>query len=360
MNLGKISESILHTSVLKYTKQNLNKNECGADVVSDCAFSACVDEEKMPSEQTHSVVCSLSLPVSEDILMKHVIWGGINQMIADGFFPTGILLAITLPQRTRQTKLTNMMKLASSVCKELNVPIFGGHTEVSDSVISAVVSATVLGSKSNINQNLSDTKDVHAKNKQKTNADEVIDLVVTKYIGLEAASLIATRFEEELLDRFPRAFIDEAKGYEKYLSLLPEAATAMKSGACMMQTVREGGIFAALWSMSQKTGAGLTVDLKKIPVKQAVIEICNYYDLNPYEILSTGCLLIAIKDGECFVEKLKEQGIHATVIGRLENGNDKIIINGEEKRFLDKPKPDQIRELLNQNEIIKRRQVVLE
>lgn len=89
-------------------------------------------------------------------------------------------------------------------------------------------------------------------------------------------------------------------------------------------------------------GVGLSIDLKKIPVKQETIEICEFFDLNPYELLSGGSLLIAASDGEELVEGLKETGVSAAVIGKTTGSNDKIIRNKEEVRFLEPTKPDEI------------------
>ena len=89
-------------------------------------------------------------------------------------------------------------------------------------------------------------------------------------------------------------------------------------------------------------GVGLSIDLKKIPVKQETIEICEFFDLNPYELLSGGSLLIAASDGEELGEGLKETGVSAAVIGKTTGSNDKIIRNEEEVRFLEPTKPDEI------------------
>ena len=34
------------------------------------------------------------------------------------------------------------------------------------------------------------------------------------------------------------------------------------------------------------SGVGLEIDLKKIPIRQETIEICEFFDLNPYKLLS--------------------------------------------------------------------------
>ena len=124
-------------------------------------------------------------------------------------------------------------------------------------------------------------------------------------------------------------------------------ATAGKSGVSFMQAVREGGIFASLWELAERAGVGLHIDLMKIPMDQTVVEICNYYDLNPYEILSSGSALLFAKQGQQLCEELAAIGIPAAVIGQTTDGNDRIIQNGEEIRYLDLPKPDQIRKILN-------------
>ena len=49
--------------------------------------------------------------------------------------------------------------------------------------------------------------------------------------------------------------------------------------------------------MGQCSGVGLEIDLKKIPIRQETIEICEFFDLNPYKLLSGGSLLLAAADG---------------------------------------------------------------
>ena len=101
-------------------------------------------------------------------------------------------------------------------------------------------------------------------------------------------------------------------------------------------------MFGALWELGGRMGVGLSIDLKKIPVKQETIEICEFFDINPYELLSGASLLLAVEDGVSLVERLGEQGIPACVIGKSIRGNDRVVINGEETRFLGPAGPDEI------------------
>ena len=98
--------------------------------------------------------------------------------------------------------------------------------------------------------------------------------------------------------------------------------------------------------MAELSGVGLEIDLKKIPIRQETVEICNFLDLNPYELVSGGSLLIAAENGNDLVEAMEKTGIRAAVIGKTTDGNDRVIRNGEEKRFLEPAKTDEIHKLI--------------
>lgn len=168
------------------------------------------------------------------------------------------------------------------------------------------------------------------------------DILATKWIGLEGTSILAKEKEQELLGRYPKELVKVAQEFAQYLSVLPEAAVAMESGVSAMHDVTEGGIFGALWELAESSGVGLEIDLKKIPVKQETIEVCEFFNINPYELISSGCMLMASPDGNTLVRKLNKAGIHAAVIGKATTGNDRILRNEEEQRFLEPPKTDEL------------------
>ena len=164
------------------------------------------------------------------------------------------------------------------------------------------------------------------------------DIVVSKWIGLEGTAKLAGENYERLRERFPARMIEEAAGFDRYLSVIPEAATAMKSGVCGIQAVSRGGIFAGLWEMAEEAGVGLEADLRKIPVRQETIEICEFFGENPYELLSGGCLIMTAEDGNALVTSLLREGIPAVVIGRTTRGNDRVLYNEGRRQFLNRPR----------------------
>ena len=123
---------------------------------------------------------------------------------------------------------------------------------------------------------------------------------------------------------------------------MPEAKIAMQHGVHAMHDVTEGGIFGALWEMGAASGVGIVADLDKIPIRQETIELCEVFDINPYLLISSGCMLIGCENGNLLVERLQEAGIPAAVIGRATEGNDRVIRSGEETRFLEPAGSDEL------------------
>ncbi len=323
MKIGKISESVLKRSVLKYMDSKSDDVIKGAGIGSDCAFLCWKQDCIGISSQT------VSLPITE--AAGYAVYAAINNLAAGGMYATAITATITLPQEAEEITLQEFMKQIRGICREYDIQLAGGHTEVTHAVTAPVITITALGKPL-------ETVNAHMQKQIMPGQD----IVMTKWIGLEGTSILAKEKEVQLLKRYPASLVRQAQGFEKYLPILPEAATALKSGVCAMHDVRNGGIFGALFELSRSTGVGLSVDLKQIPVKQETIEICEFFDINPYELLSGGCLLMVAEDGEVLTEALREAGIDAAVIGKMIPGNDKVVINGEETRFLEPAKPDEI------------------
>jgi len=109
-------------------------------------------------------------------------------------------------------------------------------------------------------------------------------IVISGYCGLKGAALIAKEKYGELLSRYTPSFLkvifkDEAGDFPAEIC---ENAFIKES---FMLEAGEGGVFNALWELYKMTGCGMEVDLFKLPITQQTIEICEFYDINPKDIL---------------------------------------------------------------------------
>lgn len=327
MRQGKISENVLKRSVLKKIKTHRNEVVSGAGIGKDCAILAFPE-----GEQIALSVTPVTAPLTE--LGNYAIPMALNNVAVAGAEPIGVMLSMLLPEKTEEAEIQQLMEQAEEICAVCHVEIAGGHTEVTAAVDKPVMTVTGIGKK----------EAARAGYPQGIKANQ--DIVVSKWIGLEGTARLAKEHKEELCTRYPVRMIEEAAAYDKYLSVIPEAATAMKSGVCGMHDVSRGGIFGALWEMASGAGVGLEIDLKKLPVKQETVEICEFFELNPYELLSGGCLIMVTEDGNGLVSALAREEIPAVIVGKTTDSNDRILYNDDEKRYLDMPKTDQIYQMM--------------
>lgn len=326
MRNGKVSENVLKRSVLKQIRTVRDEVLCGAGIGIDCAVMSFEEDEE-------TVISTNPVSAAIDIVCTLGVHRAINNVAAAGAEPVGVLISGLLPENTEEKELQEMMKQAEEVCNRFKVQIIGGHTEVVVNIEKPVLTVTGIGKRKKTS--VSELKKIKPGQ----------DVIVSKWIGLEGTSMIAREYKSELLTRYPVRMIEEAEEFESLLSILPEAAAALKSGVCGMHDVSQGGIFGALWEMAQKAGVGLEIDLKKLPVRQETIEICEFFDLNPYELLSGGSLLMTAEDGIGLTAALGKAGVPAVIVGKTTSGNDRVLFNEEEKRFLELPKADQMYKL---------------
>ena len=323
MKLGKVPETVLKRSVLKQIEHRREEVLVGPAIGEDCSVLAIGADE---------VIVISSDPITgaiKDIgtLAVHIT---ANDIASDGAEVIGIMLTILLPEETQEQELKEMMKDIEAVCRKLNIEVIGGHTEVTRAVNQPIVTVAGVG-KMKRSQII---KTAGAKPGQ--------EIVMTKWVGLEGTAIIAAEKEQELLTKYSASFIDGAKKFIEHISVVPEAMIARTLGVTSMHDVTEGGIFGALWEIGAASKVGLEVDLKKILLKQETVEICEFYDLNPYMLISSGCMLIVTDKGNLLVDSLRTEGIPAAVIGYIKEGNDRIIINEDERRFLEPPKSDEL------------------
>jgi len=323
MKIGKLSESVLMRSVLKQINHRRDEVLIGPALGQDCAVLGLEEGE---------VFTLSSDPITGTVkdLGRHCIHITANDLAASGAEPIGVMLTIMLPDTAPEEELRRIMKDAEDTCASLHMEILGGHTEITNVVKQPLISVTGVGKIKK--EELLTTMQMKAGQ----------DIVVSKWIGLEATAILAKEKEDELGSVFSVDFIQTAKAFGEYLSVVPDARAAKKFGVSAMHDITEGGVFGALWEMAAGANVGLDVDIRKIPIRQETVEICEFFNLNPYLIMSSGSMMIAVDDGAGLVRGMKAAGIEATVIGKATSGNDRILRNGGDVRYLDKPQTDEL------------------
>ncbi len=323
MKVGKVSETILKRSIFKQIHTKRDEVLLGAGVGEDCAAMKLAPGEVFvistdPITGTVKDVGMLAIQITA------------NDLASSGAEPVGVMLTVLLPEEIEEEDIREMMRQAEEACARFHIQVMGGHTEVTRAVNQPVISVTGVG------------KVREDRLVSTAGAKPGQDILVTKWIGIEGTSIIAKEKERELKGHFSESFVETAKGFDQYLSVLPESRIAVEHSVSAMHDVTEGGIYGALWEVAEASGIGLEIDLKAIPIRQETVEICEYFELNPYYLISSGCMLMAAERGHDLVRELQAAGIPAAVIGKAVEGKARRIWNGGEESYLERPKTDEL------------------
>ena len=284
-----------------------------------------------------SSACTLKTQYAALLSVLH----SVNSLAVQGAVPEQIETTVLLPEGTQEQLLRDLEDQIREAALMTGVLVSGGHTEVTTALNSPIVSVVCSGHYRNIpgspDQALSSTSKNAAG----------MDIVITKWIGMEGTWLLSEEKEQELLGRFPARFLYRAKEMRDQLSVVQDAEIAFRSSPDpVMISAGTGGIYAALWQLCSRLHAGFEIDIHSIPVLQETIEITDHFELDPYETGSLGSLVIAARGGACLVEALQDAGIHAAIAGRLISDREMRIVNGDEIRNLNMPSADALVKIL--------------
>jgi thiamine monophosphate kinase len=187
-----------------------------------------------------------------------------------------------------------------------------------------------------------------------------MEIVMIGYTGLSEGLRMIRENQEQLKKRYADGYLREMLEDEEILKQTGEQVEALlktpevrlrnpgdQTGEEEDRGLEEGmlieltdGLYAALWNIGEMEKCGLTVELSAIPIRQGTVEVCNEMDVNPYEIPSPGSYLYLSTNGYRKVLEWKEAGIPVFLIGTTTAEKARVITRGEEKRYMDKIRPE--------------------
>lgn len=338
MKNGKISDTVLNRAVLGPLRQ---AGAAGDSAVfgEDCAVFAPWPENFPGKMACATVTGTLGGPFDRtvEMLFAQVL---LNLYTA-GARCRHLFLDFLLPEEQEEAELKERMEQIAGLCRRYGIKTEGGHTEVSRAVSRTAAALIGLGVRE---------PDAAGELSKQESVSPGMDLVMAGWAGAAGTAILASGMRDELLSRYPAALLEAAAQMGNPEGILEAARARNHFGVSAMHDVSQGGVFAALWEMAERAGAGLEVDLKKIPIRQETIEICEYFDLNPYQLFGQGALLIAAERGAELTEKLGRLSVEAAVIGQFTGERRRIIRNGEEIRYLDRPARDELWRLAEERE----------
>lgn len=236
--------------------------------------------------------------------------------VEPAFFFSCILLPENADRKIVETICTQMDKAA----RNLGMAIAGGHCEVTPGIKNPVVVGCAMG--------------MTEKDKYVTagGANPEDKLILTKSAGIEGTAILASDREKQLKKRIEFSVLEKAQNFSNQISVVKDAMIAFKTGGVhAMHDPTEGGIFGGIHELADASNLGVKIFEERIPVQPETIEICQFYKIDPLQLISSGALLISVRpdSAEKIIEKLRHNSIQSSVIGEFdENATHRIVKKG--------------------------------
>ena len=323
MKIGNLSQTVWKRDIKK--KMQTRRKEVLFPITMEEKTSALVCGGKAHSEAF--VWADASVSGTTEKLGQYAILRAANDVAAKGAEPIGVSVQILSPAKEKEEKIVHMAAAMEAMCEKLNLQITCMRAEGSPSVLQNIVCVTVAG-----------FLDAAVPAKDARPGREIL---LCGYAGLEGTLLIAQEAEEELGRRFTPSFLRQTKEKEKWLCTPSAIQGVFAHGAKTARQIGSGGILAALWELGECFNMGMEIEFSDILICQETVEICEYYQLNPYQMTSAGSLLITTDKSTELLAFFKQVGIRARRLGVITDANVRIITSGTEKRYLDRPAPDE-------------------
>lgn len=330
LKAGKVPEKILQRLI--FSQKGIRREEVlmGPMLGEDCAAVA-IDSDEI------FLLSSDPITATEDNIGYLAVHITLNDLAAAGAEPIGLMITILLPPKYPEAKLESIFHQLHQTAGQYGLALLGGHTEVTDAVNRAVISMTGVAKIK---------KDKALLKKEILPGDSI---VMTKYVGLEGTAILAEAKAEELKHLYSEDFIERAKALSAFISVLPESKVAMQTEDIdlkAMHDVTEGGVLGALWELSVKAEKGLEIQMEEIPILQETVEVTEFFDINPYKLISSGTMLMVATNGKKLVEALKAADIPAQIIGHFTDNNDKILCYSGVRQSILPPEGDELYKVL--------------
>jgi len=241
-----------------------------------------------------------------------------NDLACAGALPFGFLPTIIAPYGTSFNEIINIQKQIHEQCISYGITILGGHTEISKSVNSIVVSGHMIG--------------FVPSDYSVPNELSLEDLVLAVgYIGAEGIGIIIEEAKDLVKNILTKHEIEEGKRIGSQIRIVDLALDLNKNfKPSLIHDATEGGIFGALTEIVAYREIGIEIKTKPA-ISPLIQKLAKWLKFDPYRLISSGLLIVGAEKEKVskIINHLEKHQIPVTVIGEVIKSKGKIILEDE-------------------------------
>jgi len=244
-----------------------------------------------------------------------------NDVATFGVPPAFFSSCILLPENSTEATVEKICSQIDDAAKDLGMAVIGGHSEVTLGLSRPIIVGCAMGV-------TEDGKYVTSGGSKPGDK-----LILTKGAGIEGTAILASEAYSQLRNSIDEKLLRSAIKFYDQISVVSDAILAFNVGGVnAMHDPTEGGVAGGIHEMADAANLGVKVFEDKILIARETLEICNFFCIDPLQLIGSGALLISANphSAERILEELNGHGIKATVIGEfLENPRERLLVNAE-------------------------------
>lgn len=249
-----------------------------------------------------------------------------NDIACLGGIPRWLSVVLLLPEHDATVdQVETLFADLRSACNDAGVSIIGGHTEVTTAVNRAVFVGTMLGTPG--------ARGLIEPGRARPGDD----LLLTKWIGIEGTALLARQRSEELIAALGEPTVKRAAKLLRLpgISIVRDAQAVLAAeGVTALHDPTEGGIATAIHEIASASRCGAELLAEAVPVLPETTAFCAYFGIDPWGLLSSGSLLVAVspEHRHSVKQAAAASGVPISHIGRLTEPGQGITMIGRTGR----------------------------
>ncbi len=256
------------------------------------------------------VLKSDPITFATDSIGQYAVLVNANDIATSGAKPRWLLTTLLFPCGATPYEIRNVINELKAFCRQWDITLCGGHTEITDAVTRPVVTGMMAGTVAK-----SDLID-------KRNMAPGDRVLLTKGVAVEGTAIIAREFGERLKNLgMTDSEIDSGRQFLARISIITEARIAAESRTVSaMHDVTEGGLATAAEELSIAGGYRIKIDMDTIPVFTETRKVCRLLGIDPLGLIGSGSLLICCRQtgSESLISAIRRAGIDVTCIGEVQ------------------------------------------
>ena len=263
---------------------------------------------------------------ASDVIGWYAVHINANDVATMGARPSWFMATILLPEGAAESLAEQIFEQITSACRSLGVTLVGGHTEITGGLERPIVVGAMLAEAS------------EAQIVTTAGARTGDHLLLTKGIAIEGTAVLAREAAEALRAQgIGDETLDRARNYiyDPGISVVEEALLACRTAPVhAMHDPTEGGLATAIYELAGAAKVGARIRRDSVRVLPETAALCDALRLDPWGLLASGSLLIALAPEDCdrVVAALRKANVEVACIGAMAFEREGVIIDQQGRR----------------------------